>query len=792
MGNDSFPYSNSAVGNVTSLSLPAGTLVSGHDYAWNVSASNSAGTTYSAALYFQVQQQVTDTTPPTPNPSTWATAPYATGTTSISMTATAASDPSGVQYFFHNLTITGHDSGWQASSTYQDTGLSPNTTYTYQVTTRDLSPARNEGSYSTSVSAKTQQVSSQTATLVSKSVADHTVKTDGSLFIQTFTLRNTGTTPWVGYSLVHVAASDLLGLGTPGCSPISIPIPTTAAGATKTISVTLKASMTAGSGAVQLGYWQIQNGESVVSISGTSYLDPYAQNKLWTAITVNPTSGPKVPNLATSGYTSTISPYVAVGNGGQCVAFVWGRVYEALGITLRQADGSQWGMSAGQAWITAAQKAGFTVDMTPSANSIAVWQEGNGVGHVAYVENVAMTTGGAVTNVYLNEANCTSNGKFADLNDPQNNMAPNATHPWWGGGYDGSVKTVAPDAMKTRLKDPQTNTVYTFLGYIHLSMTLEAEKAKLVGCTVAASNPGYTGTGYVNYGSNGSYIEWSVKLASTANVRLDFRYANGNTSATGTGNRPLSIMVNGVSAGTLYFPTTASWSKWSTASISVPWSSGTSGIVTIRATAGSAGGPAIDSLTVGADKSAYNPNAALSGVQPTGASATTAKQYNLTTTGVSASDTMAAYDSTRVMAFKTMFEMAARLYDLPPALLAAIASRETHGGTILNASGWGLYDSNGYGLMQVDRSSSPITSDGPFSQAHINQAASILRNKLDIVQRKYPNLTLSQQLLTATSWYNGGQALPWPNSDNGTTDGDYGNDVMARAQYYAGVVGWIG
>ena len=64
----------------------------------------------------------------------------------------------GVQYFFHCLTTGGHDSGWQASATYQDTGLSPNTTYTYQVMTRDQSPAQNQGSYSTSASATTQQV----------------------------------------------------------------------------------------------------------------------------------------------------------------------------------------------------------------------------------------------------------------------------------------------------------------------------------------------------------------------------------------------------------------------------------------------------------------------------------------------------------------------------------------------------------------------------------------------------------------------------------------------------------
>ena len=55
-----------------------------------------------------------DTTPPTPNPSTWATVPYATGSTSISMTATTASDPSGVQYYFDcTAGAGGHDSGWQ-------------------------------------------------------------------------------------------------------------------------------------------------------------------------------------------------------------------------------------------------------------------------------------------------------------------------------------------------------------------------------------------------------------------------------------------------------------------------------------------------------------------------------------------------------------------------------------------------------------------------------------------------------------------------------------------------------
>jgi hypothetical protein len=85
----------------------------------------------------------TDTTAPTPNPMTFASVPTATGPFSISMTATNASDPSDVEYFFTCTGGGGHDSGWTNSTTYVDTGLTTNTTYTYTVTARDKSPAQN-------------------------------------------------------------------------------------------------------------------------------------------------------------------------------------------------------------------------------------------------------------------------------------------------------------------------------------------------------------------------------------------------------------------------------------------------------------------------------------------------------------------------------------------------------------------------------------------------------------------------------------------------------------------------
>ena len=48
-------------------------------------------------------------------------------------------------------------------------------------------------------------------TFDSTTILDHTVENYGSSFDQTFTLTNTGTTEWVGFTLVHVTGSDSLG-----------------------------------------------------------------------------------------------------------------------------------------------------------------------------------------------------------------------------------------------------------------------------------------------------------------------------------------------------------------------------------------------------------------------------------------------------------------------------------------------------------------------------------------------------------------------------------------------------
>lgn len=97
-----------------------------------------------------------DIIPPTPNPMTFATSPYVASPSSIGMVASTATDISGVQYYFACIAGGGHDSGWQSSPTYTDTGLIPAITYTYKVKARDLSSSLNETGWSSEASAMIQ------------------------------------------------------------------------------------------------------------------------------------------------------------------------------------------------------------------------------------------------------------------------------------------------------------------------------------------------------------------------------------------------------------------------------------------------------------------------------------------------------------------------------------------------------------------------------------------------------------------------------------------------------------
>ncbi|MDQ8190969.1 hypothetical protein [Roseibacillus persicicus] len=79
-----------------------------------------------------------DTVTPFPNPMSFATAPTAISDSEITMTASTAVSDNPVEYLFSNTTLA-TDSGWQASPTFTDTGLTPDTPYSYTVIARETS-----------------------------------------------------------------------------------------------------------------------------------------------------------------------------------------------------------------------------------------------------------------------------------------------------------------------------------------------------------------------------------------------------------------------------------------------------------------------------------------------------------------------------------------------------------------------------------------------------------------------------------------------------------------------------
>ncbi len=144
----------------TSTSYTDNGLSPNTQYCYTVTSRDSLGNTGSAsAQSCATTDELPDTTPPTPNPMTFTSNPNATSATSIAMAATTASDPSTpVEYFFTELTGNpgGSNSGWQTSTAYTDTGLSPLTMYTYTVTARDSQG--NTGGASSGQSATTPDV----------------------------------------------------------------------------------------------------------------------------------------------------------------------------------------------------------------------------------------------------------------------------------------------------------------------------------------------------------------------------------------------------------------------------------------------------------------------------------------------------------------------------------------------------------------------------------------------------------------------------------------------------------
>ncbi len=181
---------------------------------------------------------------------------------------------------------------------------------------------------------------------------------------------------------------------------------------------------------------------------------------------------------------------------------------------------------------------------------------------------------------------------------------------------------------------------------------------------------------------------------------------------------------------------------------------------------------------------------AIAKLKTTGASARTAAQDGISAGGPDASARLARTDLERVRRKWNVISKVAADFGFPPALIAAIASRESRVGNAL-ADGWGD-GGNGYGDMQVDRRyHAPAQADGPSGYAHYRQATGILNSYFDSISRKFPDWSLGDRIRGALVAYNSGvsNVQTIERIDVGTTGNDYSADVIARAQYYLTVLG---
>lgn len=111
-------------------------------------------------------------------------------------------------------------------------------------------------------------------------------------------------------------------------------------------------------------------------------------------------------------------------------------------------------------------------------------------------------------------------------------------------------------------------------------------------CKKASRHNGYTGSGYMDFGGNGSRIEWNdVRTTAAGQYELSFRYANGSGS-----NRRAAVLINGQQAEVVPFAPTGGWASWRTVDATVSLRSGNN-TITVQANSGS-GGPNLDHMDV--------------------------------------------------------------------------------------------------------------------------------------------------------------------------------------------------
>ena len=146
---------------------------------------------------------------------------------------------------------------------------------------------------------------------------------------------------------------------------------------------------------------------------------------------------------------------------------------------------------------------------------------------------------------------------------------------------------------------PTPNIRYVGSGTASSTYQGEANTA-MSGVIITTNQTGYTGTGFADYGGNGTWIEWNNVWAQVTGAgTMVITYANGAAA-----NRQCDVTINGTSVGNVAFTSSTGWNRWATATITGNFKAGYN---TVRITANTTnGGPNIDKMDVTTVKSAQD------------------------------------------------------------------------------------------------------------------------------------------------------------------------------------------
>jgi hypothetical protein len=85
----------------------------------------------------------------------------------------------------------------------------------------------------------------------------------------------------------------------------------------------------------------------------------------------------------------------------------------------------------------------------------------------------------------------------------------------------------------------------------------EAEDALVKGPSHHARYEGFSGTGFIDFGSGDQSVTWTVEAETAGEHEIVIRYALGDSRG-----RPLKLKVNDREVETLPFPSTGGWGSW--------------------------------------------------------------------------------------------------------------------------------------------------------------------------------------------------------------------------------------